>query len=124
MKVKLDFSFICILLSLAFQSASVLLGKHAALVIEEFSLLGVGTNLFYLLSLACLVLQALTWQVVLRKYPLAFAYFIMSLLPVVILLASYFVFNEQVSVANVVGCCIIVWGLVVLTRNDKVESSG
>lgn len=122
MKVEFDLPFICIILSMIFQSISALFGKQAALMIADFSALNVATNSYYILSLLCLVLQALTWQVALRKYPLSFAYFITSILPINILLISHFVFHEPVSPGNIIGGCIIVTGLIFLTRNGKQKS--
>ena len=120
MKAKLDFPFICMLLSLAFQSAGAYFTKKAAITIDDVSMIAIGMNPFYLATLACLGFHALTWQVALRKYPLSLAYFITSVLPINVLLISYFVFHEEVSIGNVIGCCIIVTGLIFLTQNAKV----
>lgn len=122
MKIEFDFPFVCILLSLAFQSAAAVFAKQAALMIDDFSLFVVGMNPFYLAMLVCLGFHAFAWQVALRKYPLSFAYFIMSMLPISILLISHFIFHEKVSFGNIIGCLIIVTGLIFLTRNDKTET--
>jgi multidrug transporter EmrE-like cation transporter len=118
MKVRFDFPFLCILLSLFFQSANAAFGKQAALTVETFTLFAVLSNPFYLASLACLGFQAIVWQIALRKYPLSFAYFFMSGVFVNILLFSRFIFHEEVSLGNMVGAALIIIGLLVLTREN------
>lgn len=114
-----DLPFLCILLSLLFQTASLGLGKQAALTIETFSLQSVFTNPYYILSIACLGFQAVVWQVALRKYPLSFAYFFMSGIFVNIMIMSYFIFREEVSTGNLVGSALIIFGIILLTRTER-----
>ena len=107
-------AFLYILLSLLFQSLSLIFGKYAALGLTVFTPKAVLTNYFYLASLLCLGLQAVFWPLALRQFPLFWSYMFMSGLCVVIPGISYFIFKEYVSVCNVVGSVIIMVGIVVL----------
>ncbi len=122
MRIRLDFYFICIVLSLLFQTASLGFGKQAALTLEEFSALAIATNIYFLASLVCLGLQALVWPLALRRYPLSQAYFFMSAVLVNILIMSRFIFHETISTGNMAGALLIVAGIIVLTRNLETES--
>jgi len=109
---------LCIVLSLLLQTAAVAFCKQAALTVHTFSLWAVFTNPFYLMTMAALGLQAVTWQIALRAYTLSFAYFVKSGVFVNILLISHFVFHEKVTTGNMLGACLIVAGILVLTRDE------
>ena len=107
-------AFLCIILSLLFQSLSLIFGKYAALELTVLTPKTILTNYFYLASLLCLGLQAVCWPLALRQFPLFWSYMFMSGLYVVIPGISYFIFKEYISVCNVVGSAIIMIGIVVL----------
>ena len=114
MKDALNFSFI--ILAIFFQSVSGISGKFAAITLSDATLFAVITNAFYIASLACLFLQAIVWQQALIHYPLSFAYPFMSLVNFVILIPSALLFDEGITIANVVGLCLISIGITVLSR--------
>ncbi|MEA2342514.1 MAG: hypothetical protein QOF63_683 [Thermoanaerobaculia bacterium] len=105
-------------LSLAFQATSVVLGKTAALRMGKPALAAFLTNPWYLGALACLVLQAFFWQLVLREVRLFVAYLVTSLNYFLILVASRFVFLEGVTTVNVIGVAVIVAGVYLVVRED------
>ena len=106
--------FIFLLLSILFQSAAAGLGKYASISMQQFSIGEIITNWAYLLSLVCLALQAVTWQLTLVREPLSYAYAGMSLVYVNMLLMSVFVFHEQVKVGHYAGALLIVAGVVLV----------
>jgi multidrug transporter EmrE-like cation transporter len=116
MKLKLNFVFVilCILL----QAAGGIFGKYTALNASDMSLLAIISNSFYLLFILCLILQALFWQQALIYYPLSFAYPFMSLVNFVVLIASYFLFQESVTLNNFIGLILISIGISLLSRNS------
>jgi multidrug transporter EmrE-like cation transporter len=114
MKSFQNFSFI--ILSIVFQSLGGIFGKYAALSLSAPSLIGIMTNAFYILGLACLFFQALIWQQALIRYPLSFAYPFMSLVNFVVLIASVVLFHEEIALTNVIGLCIISIGITALSR--------
>ena len=108
------FSFI--ILAIAFQSLCGIFGKHAALSLPAPSLIGIVTNAFYILSLVCLVLQAIVWQQALRHFPLSVAYPFMGLVNFVILFSSVILFQEGVTLENILGLVLISVGITVLSH--------
>jgi drug/metabolite transporter (DMT)-like permease len=114
MKKYLNFSFI--VLSIIFQSCSGILGKYAALSITPMNLISLLSNVFYLLSLCCMVVQALVWQQALKHYDISLAYPFQSLTMFVILIFSYVLFNEPVSRFNILGICVILIGIFLLSQ--------
>ena len=105
---------IYVFLALIFQSFSLIFGKFAAIRIASYSLENIITSKFYFLSLLCLVFQAIVWQIALQKIDLNKAYFFMSGVYFVIMLSSYFIFNERVTLYNIIGATIILIGITII----------
>jgi drug/metabolite transporter (DMT)-like permease len=105
-------------LSLFCQAVAVVLGKTAALRMGRPTLGAFLGNPWYLGGLACLVLQALFWQLVLREIRLFIAYLVTSLNYFLVLVASRFFFLERVTILNVIGVVIIVTGVCLVVRKD------
>jgi len=116
--MKLKLSFIFIIFSILFQAGSGIFGKYAALTTEGFNLLIIFTNIFYLLSIACLVLQAIFWQQALIDYPLSFAYPFISLVNFFMLIASYSIFQESISINNIFGLILISGGIMIFASKS------
>jgi len=108
-----------IILAIFFQASGGIFGKYAAITMSDPSPIMMVANIFYLLSLASLLLQALVWQQALMHYPLSFAYPFMSLVNFVILLSSAVLFNEGVTITNIVGLGLISIGITVLSRERR-----
>ena len=119
--MKLNSNFIFIIFSILLQAGSGIFGKYAALSTESFNPLTTVTNIFYLFSIICLILQAIFWQQALISYPLSFAYPFMSLVNFVVLISSYFLFQEGISINNLLGLILISYGITILARNSGVS---
>jgi multidrug transporter EmrE-like cation transporter len=117
-------NFIFIFLSVLLQALSGLFGKKGAIEIEHFTVINIITNINYILSLLCLGLQAITWQIALKKYPLSYAYFFMSGVYGFILFFSFFVFHESVSLNNILGTVIIMTGIIFLSMGYSTKEKG
>ena len=109
---------LCLNLSLLSQVLSVGFGKQAAISMTRFSPLSVLENRYYLLSMLCLALQSVFWPIALRRYPLTFAYFYMSISYAAILVMSGAVFHEPVTLFNITGAILIVTGVNVMVGGD------
>ena len=107
------FSFI--ILAIAFQSCGGIFGKYAALSLPAPSLIGIVTNAFYILSLGCLLFQAIVWQQALRHFPLSVSYPFMGLVNFVVLFSSAILFQEGITLANILGLILISLGIVLLS---------
>jgi multidrug transporter EmrE-like cation transporter len=108
------FSFI--ILAIIFQSLGGIFAKYSALTLQVSSFIGILTNSFYILSLVCLFLQAIVWQQALRHFPLSFAYPFMGLVNFVVLFSSAVLFQEGVTLVNVMGLVLISVGIAVLSH--------
>ncbi len=116
--MKSNFNFIFIILCILLQSTGSIFGKYAAMAIEGLNFLNVLTNIFYLLSITCLILQAIFWQQALMHYRLSFAYPFMSLVNFVVLIPSYFLFKEGISINNIFGLILISSGITILASKS------
>jgi len=115
---------IFLLLSILFQSLSIILGKFASLSIAHFTARGIFSNGYYLGSLACLALQAVVWPLALRRFPLFWAYLFMSAVYIVIPLAGHFVFGETLTPNNIVGALLIMAGIAVMSLGSRRPAHG
>jgi drug/metabolite transporter (DMT)-like permease len=61
-------------------------------------------------------LASLTWMAALAKFDLSHAYPFMSLSFIVVLLFSYLLLGEPISVYKVGGCLLIVMGIVLMAK--------
>jgi|GEM_PF-714074 len=107
-----------LMLSLFCQVAAIIFGKTAALRMEAPSAGAFLTSRWYLGAVACLVLQAFFWQLVLRGMRLFIAYLFTSLNYLLVLAVSHIIFLERVTLANVIGAVVVVAGVYVVVRED------
>ena len=121
-KMKPWFNFLFIVLSILFQACGGIFGKYAAMAIDCLTIFAVISNMFYLLSLCCMVLQAIVWQQVLKHYRLSYAYPFMSLVNFVILFSSFLLFDENITIMNVIGLVTISIGICALSRSGGAGS--
>lgn len=111
-----------IALTILFQTGAVAFGKEAALVLPQFTAGYIARNGYYLISLLCLGLQAITWQLALARFPLSYAYSAMSIVYVNVLIISVVVFGERVTAANVAGAALIMAGVTLVARYREKET--
>lgn len=112
--MKKSIAFLFLMLSLVFQFLSLIFGKYAALRMNHYMPQDYLMNPYYVISMVCLGLQALSWPLALRRFPLFWSYLFMSALYIMIPLASYYIFKEKVSAANVIGALVIMAGIVLI----------
>ncbi len=67
-------------------------------------------------GLATYGLSAVIWLFVLQKFPLSIAYPTLSLTYVLIVILSFFVFNEPITYTKVVGMILIIFGVYFLFK--------
>ena len=115
--LRLNLGLLFILLSLIFQSMVIVFGKFASLTVQSITIENLLLSPYYMLTLGCLFLQAITWQQTLRFYPLSWSYMFMSGIYPVIMLSSYYIFHEQVTSGNLAGTLIIIIGVYSLLRS-------
>ena len=106
-----------ILVPVILRALTPVLLKKASLSMEEFTLINVLTNFLYWLSFAFFFVMALTWQIVLRKTALSYAYPYTGLSYVFIMLIGYFYFNENISISQIAGVLLIISGTIIFVIN-------
>lgn len=114
---KKSLPLVFIFLSILFQASGGIFGKYASTTLDSFDITAVISNSFYILALLCMLFQAIVWQQVLKHYHLSFAYPLMSLVNFVILLPAFWLFNESITVANIIGLGFISGGVYFLSKN-------
>ncbi len=75
------------------------------------------TNPWVLLGLACYVGGTLFWLVALSRAPLSFVYPFAALSMAMIVLSSWLVFGESISVARLFGVATIIAGVFIVARS-------
>ena len=95
-------------------NAAMVLSKQAGLASAGGDSGALLLNRWYIAALVALVLQAGTWTMALRLNPLSVAYPFMSLSLVIGVLAGVFLFDEGITLPEVVGTLIIAIGILVL----------
>ena len=94
-------------LSLVLQSLSSVFIKYAG----QFETLSPKFILYYVIAVGCLGAFAIMWQFLLEMIPLTTAYLRKGILYILILIWSVILFNETVTINNIIGSIIIIAGI-------------
>lgn len=113
--------FLFILLSVFFQTLSAICIKFAGIRMQTFTPQAIITNPYYLGTLVCLGLQAICWPLALRRFPLFWAYLLMSGVYILIPFVSHLVFHETISAWNAAGLVIITCGIIFVLTGGRRE---
>ncbi len=73
---------------------------------------------FALLVFGILVVYALLWQQTLKKFPLVKAYSNKGIVVIWNLLWAFFIFNEVITIENIIGSAIIICGVILVSSDD------
>lgn len=111
-----------VIATILLRAFATIFAKKAALISSGQGLEGIIINLWTGAELITLVLQALIWSHVLNKFPLNKVYPYMSLVYGVNLAAAWLIFHEAISFKHVIGICVIVTGIIVVNRGEKITS--
>lgn len=118
-RISSPVSVIWIFLSILFATCASLLNKKAALVGKEEGILASLLTPWYVAALMCLVLLACVWIMVLRHYPLSFAYPFMSSVRGFVLFGAWFIFREPVHVHEILGMTLLISGIIFIGANRE-----
>ena len=95
------------------------LGAVCSKIAGTQSFLSVKFIIFYALVLIDLFAYALFWQQILKKLPLVTAYANKAITVVWGLLWGMLVFKEKITVFNVVGALVIIFGIYMVVAADE-----
>ena len=107
-------SMYLIVLTLLLKSLGATFAKFAAITSYDQGAMKIVFNIWFLLEIASLGLMALTWTMVLRKIKLSIAYPFMSLNYGLTLFIAWFIFQETVTLNNILGVLVIISGVILL----------
>lgn len=80
-------------------------------------------NWFLILSYTCLLFRGTVWIFIIRKFRLSYAYPLMSISYLLILIISYSLFGEIISRGEIIGALLIVSGIVLISIGEKKVAS-
>ena len=89
------------------QSLSSVFIKYAG----QFETLSPEFIFYYVIAVGCLGVFAIMWQFLLELIPLTTAYLRKGILYILILIWSVILFNETVTINNIIGSIIIIAGI-------------
>ena len=81
---------------------------------------GTIVNVYSLISYICLISRGFIWIFIVRRMRLVFAYPLMSINYILVLLVSYFIFNEEVVSTNLIGTGLIGLGVILVGVGEKI----
>jgi multidrug transporter EmrE-like cation transporter len=118
-KIHLHF----LILSIIIQAFGAVLTKYAAEWNSSDLIQGIRVDLiFYLIILVCMGLQVVVWQYALKYYSLSFAYPFRSLVSFIVLFSAVLLFNETISLMNILGLSVITLGVFFLASDKEILS--
>ncbi len=74
------------------------------------------TNAYVIIGLGVYVISSILWLVALSRVNLSFAYPFVSLGYVIMLIASWQLFHENISLLRLLGCGTIILGIILISR--------
>lgn len=112
-----------LILSIFIQAFGAICAKYAADLGPSDLVLGIRVDfIVYLIILLSMGLQVIFWQYALKYYPLSFAYPFRSLVSFVVLFSAVLLFNETITLMNILGLTVITVGVFYLTRDKEILS--
>ncbi len=113
--------YLLLLLAMAISLGGELLFKHGIMQTElKLNLMSIVKTIFspfIFFGFALFGSGAILWLFVLQRFPLSVAYPTLALNYVWILVISYYLFGEQITVNKIVGICLIIAGVYFLHRS-------
>ena len=113
--------YLLVLIPMLFVMVGQTLAKYGAQEIQKTDTI---VNAYIIAGYAMLLLRGFVWIFILKKVKLSFAYPLMSVTFILILAISYFIFDENITFNNLLGSCLIMGGVIVISLgeiNEKVE---
>lgn len=115
--MKKKYYAILLIFSIIFQASAGTFFKLVSISMSKLDIISLIGNFYYAGAIFFLILQALTWQQVLKYYNLSYAYPLMSLVNFLVLGISFFIFSENINGFNIMGLSFISLGVYVLTSD-------
>lgn len=78
---------------------------------------------FFAAAVAVMGVYAVLWQQVLKHIPLSIAYMFKGTSLIFTMLVAALLFGEQITVANIIGSIIIIGGIVLLSTDQRPQTT-
>lgn len=117
--------YVLVIISVLFNVIAQLLLKKGVTIFEklDFSIdtmiklfVGIFTNIYIFSGMFCFVMSAFLWLFVLTKIQVSIAYPLGSLGYIFTAVLAYFILNEPLTMAKIIGIALICVGVFVLTK--------
>lgn len=117
MQINKEKISIWLLLNIAFfiYSASSVVAKINALVNTPLS---IRFFLFFAVQLFAMVLYTFLWQTAIKKIELNIAFSLKAITIVWSIIFARYIFNENITINNIIGLAIIIIGIMVVIKNE------
>lgn len=83
------------------------------------SFLSLKFCMFYGLLLLLLVIYAILWQQMLKRFSLTIAYACKATTIIWSMLIGFFIFKEGITFANIIGAIIVMVGIVIMIKGEQ-----
>ena len=125
--MKFLFNHFYIFLSIFFAVISQLIIKwkmssfdlsHISSVLEKFLFVAsLLSNPYIILSIVLTLLSGLSWMIAMTKFELSYAYPYTALGYVIVLLFSFFLFHESLTLQKIAGVLLVVLGIIIASKS-------
>lgn len=120
-RLRLKIHLHLLVLSIFIQAFGAICTKYAAEWNSSDLFLGIHVDLIiYLIILVSMGLQVVVWQYALKYYSLSFAYPFRSLVSFFVLFSAVLLFNETITLMNILGLSVITVGVFYLVRDKEI----
>lgn len=114
-------AIIFLIMAIIFRSLAFVFAKYAAFESIGSGVAGIIINIFYWAEILALGLQMLFWLQVLKRLPLSLAYSAMSSVYAINLAWAWALFDENISLRHIIGCIIIITGIIFASLTQKTQ---
>jgi drug/metabolite transporter (DMT)-like permease len=115
-----SFCVFILVMALLMQSAIPVVFKVAAVHSGHLNFMRVLLNPLFVVGVLLFGTRLLLWQYLLRYFPLSFLHPFQSITLVLILVFSVLLFDETVTLPNMIGTAIIIVAVMLLSRSRRV----
>jgi len=113
--MKINKTFILLHIALIIYSAGTIASKMAS----NSKVMSFDFFLYIGLLLVSLSVYAIIWQQVLKKLPLPVAFANKGITIIWGMLIGYFLFNEGITISNIIGTILVIIGIIVIVGADN-----
>ncbi|MFO7810580.1 MAG: transporter [Candidatus Delongbacteria bacterium] len=86
---------------------------------SRHSFLSAELLLLFSIEVAVLIIYAYFWQKLIKHFDISVAYANRGIVIILNLIWAYLIFNERITVTNILGCCVIISGIYFLHKDKK-----